>query len=1004
MRKRLLIWAAALLVLLAGAAGAEETITSVAQLNRPGMIVGVGQGSAAELAVRSELPEARIEYFNDRIMGFTSVAQGKIDAYVHDRSQMELTVAEGFGGVRLLDENMSETVKIALGISPVSQIPDLEAQLNSFIRDIRADGTLDEMLRRWQANKTDDLPEIKLPENPSLRLTVGTSGVVPPYSYYAGSRLTGFDIELAYRFAARLGADVRFKVYDYGAIIPAAVTGDVDCIMANLHITPERREALPFSDIVYEEPMAVMVKDGKQGGIARISDLNGMRIGVQTGTAYDRITADALPDAKLSYFNSYPDMAAAMKANKIDGFPGDGPVLMLMAAEDDAITVLNDHMDEFSYGYVFPKNADGDRLLAQMNAWLETQRENGELQRIVDKWISGPEKDKLLPDCASFPAPNGTLRLATEGAYAPLNYYRGGEVVGLEIDMTARFCEDNGFGLTVEAMSFDGILPAIQAGKADFAAAGISITEERAQTVNFSDPYYTGGTMMAVLKSAAAAEATLPAGSGGSNGSAAMDALNGKTVGVQTGTSFDELVGNRLPDSRLEYFNSKADLVNALTTQKIDAFTVDEPVAKSLMREHGELTYLPEYLDQFSFGFVFPMTEEGAKLRGQFSEFVRAITADGTLADIEARWFGDDETQKKIADYSAFPAPNGTLRLATEALYEPFEYYLNNGIAGYDIDIAVRFCEAYGYGLEIVDMSYDAVLPAVQTGKCDFGGAGISITPERAESVLFSEPNYTGGVVMVVRRSEDAAASADAAGPSFWDGIVSSFNKTFIREDRWQLFLQGIANTLLITVLAILFGTALGFLLFMLCRNGNLAANTATRFSMWLVQGMPMVVLLMILYYIIFGSTAISGIAVAVIGFTLTFGAAVFGMLKMGVNAVDRGQYEAAYALGHSNRHTFFRIILPQAIPHILPAYQSEIVGLIKATAIVGYIAVQDLTKMGDIVRSRTFEAFFPLIAIAVIYFALEGLFSFAVSRIRLRIDPKKRRRDRILKGVNTHD
>ena len=188
------------------------------------------------------------------------------------------------------------------------------------------------------------------------------------------------------------------------------------------------------------------------------------------------------------------------------------------------------------------------------------------------------------------------------------------------------------------------------------------------------------------------------------------------------------------------------------------------------------------------------------------------------------------------------------------------------------------------------------------------------------------------------------------------------------------------------------------------CRNGNPAANGVTRFSMWMVQGTPMVVLLMILYYIIFGSVAISGVAVAVIGFTLTFGAAVFGLIKMGVGTIDRGQYEAAYALGHSNRHTFFKIILPQAIPHVLPAYQGEIVGLIKATAIVGYIAVQDLTKMGDIVRSRTYEAFFPLIAVTVIYFVLEGLFSFFVSRVRISVDPKKRKREKILKGVNAHD
>ena len=190
----------------------------------------------------------------------------------------------------------------------------------------------------------------------------------------------------------------------------------------------------------------------------------------------------------------------------------------------------------------------------------------------------------------------------------------------------------------------------------------------------------------------------------------------------------------------------------------------------------------------------------------------------------------------------------------------------------------------------------------------------------------------------------------------------------------------------------------------MMCRNGNIVANGVTRFSMWLVQGMPMVVLLMILYYIIFGSVAISGIAVAVIGFTLTFGSSVLGLLRMGVGAVDNGQYEAAYALGYSDRRTFFRVILPQALPHVLPSYKGEIVGLIKATSIVGYIAVQDLTKMGDIVRSRTYEAFFPLIAVTVIYFILEGLLGFLVSKIQIRMNPKKRKPESILRGVKTHD
>ena len=101
---------------------------------------------------------------------------------------------------------------------------------------------------------------------------------------------------------------------------------------------------------------------------------------------------------------------------------------------------------------------------------------------------------------------------------------------------------------------------------------------------------------------------------------------------------------------------------------------------------------------------------------------------------------------------------------------------------------------------------------------------------------------------------------------------------------------------------------------------------------------------------------------------------------------------------------TFFRIILPQALPHVLPAYKGEIVGLVKATAIVGYIAVQDLTKMGDIVRSRTYEAFFPLIAVTVIYFLLEGLIGLLISRISINLNPKRRKPGDILKGVKTDD
>ena len=550
MKKRLLFWLLTILVLTICAAKAESVITSAEQLNSPGIKIGVSQGATAEPIVRKCLPQADIDYYTDNFIGYISVAQGKIDAYVYDHTQMQLAIDNGQTGVHLLEETLGDPVQIVVGISPASGIPDLENQVNRFIAEIRADGTLDDMFRRWVLEKNDKMPDIPVPDQSDIRLTVGTTATVPPYSYYEGTALNGYDIELAHRFAAWLGAELSFQVYDFAGIIPAAITGKVDVIMSNLQYLPDIADHFIFSEPLYEEKLGIMVR-------------------------------------------------------------GDSPS---------------------------PANADN-------------KTDAGDLENL-------------------------TVPSAKES-------------------------------------------PAISSG-----------------------------------------------------------------------------------------------------------------------------------------------------------DNVRGAQAD-----------------------------------------------------------------------------------TVQDGH-----------------------------------------------NPFWDSIRASFNRTFIRENRWQLFGTGIGTTMLITLLSILFGTVLGFLVFMLCRNGNLLANGMIRFFTWLITGTPMVVLLMILYYIIFGSTQINGIAVAVIGFTLTFGTSVLSLLRMGVGTIDAGQYEAAYALGHTNLNTFFKVILPQAIPHVLPAYQGEIVSLIKATAIVGYIAVQDLTKVGDIVRSRTYEAFFPLIAVTIIYFILEGLFILAVRRIRISIDPKKRSRDAILKGIALHE
>ena len=148
--------------------------------------------------------------------------------------------------------------------------------------------------------------------------------------------------------------------------------------------------------------------------------------------------------------------------------------------------------------------------------------------------------------------------------------------------------------------------------------------------------------------------------------STALREYNGKRIGVQTGTSFDKMVTEKLPDAKVEYYNTKADLVAALTGYKVEAFTVDEPVAQLLMREESRITYLPEYLDQYEFAFVFAKNEIGEKLRDQFNAYLKQLP-EGTLEALAAKWFGEDESVKTMPDIASFSGKNGVLRLATES-------------------------------------------------------------------------------------------------------------------------------------------------------------------------------------------------------------------------------------------------------------------------------------------------------------------------------------------------
>ena len=472
-----------------------------------------------------------------------------------------------------------------------------------------------------------------------------------------------------------------------------------------------------------------------------------------------------------------------------------------------------------------------------------------------------------------------------------------------------------------------------------------------------------------------------------------FEELNGKTISMLTGAPFENLISSKVQNVKeFTYFQSAPDMMLAIREGKTDAGLMNNAVADLVANKDEKLTVFPKSLGDTAFGLAFT---KGDARRDEWQAVYDNISED-TRKELWEKWTGADDSVKTIP-VQDWPGTNGTVNVAACDSVEPMSYMGQDGqLLGLDIETILMIAKELDVHVDFTPMDFSALLSSIGAGKADIGCGSIVTTDERREKMDFIE--YQPASFVFVVRVKDAVKNNN----SFIDEIKESFNKTFIREDRYKLFIDGIFTTIIITILSIIFGTALGFLVYMLCRRGNPVANKIAGTFIWFIQGMPVVVLLMILYYIVFAKFDISGTAVAIMAFTLVFGSGVFGMLKMGVGAIDKGQMEAALSLGYSDIKSFFRIILPQALPHFLPTYKGEVVSLVKATAIVGYIAVQDLTKMGDIVRGRTYEAFFPLIAVAAIYFILGGLLTFIVGRVEVLINPKRRKMNDIMKGVRS--
>lgn len=437
--------------------------------------------------------------------------------------------------------------------------------------------------------------------------------------------------------------------------------------------------------------------------------------------------------------------------------------------------------------------------------------------------------------------------------------------------------------------------------------------------------------------------------------------LDGHNIGCMSGSIFDELIKEKFPNSSIIYFESRSELLLGLQTDKIDAFISDEPVAMMMIKQNEGVSYLDEAVGEVEYGICFSNDNKDKLL--QFNNYLTSISTNGHLKQLQDKWINIDGANQKKEELT-LSGENGVLRCVTTPDAAPFSFLSDNVFQGFEVELLNEFCHEYGYKLEINTVNFDALLTSVAMNKYDVAFNGIYITPERAKRVNFANSTFKGRDVVMVRN--DVVKEKKG----FFESISDSFYHNFIEEERYKLLISGAITTLVISIFSIIFGSMYGLLIHSLSCLSPTFKKVAD-FVQGLLAKLPAVVILMLLFYVVFNKSSISAVLVSIIGFSFMFGNTFYGLLKSGVASVDYGQREAALALGYDRGLAFFRVIFPQSLKVILDTYLKEITTLIKNTSIVGYVSVNDITRSSDIIRGRTYDALFPLIIVAIIYYLL---------------------------------
>lgn len=456
------------------------------------------------------------------------------------------------------------------------------------------------------------------------------------------------------------------------------------------------------------------------------------------------------------------------------------------------------------------------------------------------------------------------LIIGTDPGFKPFEYRQAGKIVGFDIDLAQEIANDTGRQLVIEEMNFDGLIAALQAGKIDLAVAGMSVTPERAQNVNFSNPYYLANQMIIVRENDQQIKS--------------KDDLTGKKIGVQLGTTGDTIV-SELPQVEKIQFSAVPAVLQELRSGRIDAAVLDNAPAETYIKTNPDLRLLTEKLSEENYAIA--LKKDQTELLAAVNATIKRVNQDGTYQRLIEKHFSEPLSEQ--------------MSLANIFLGDQRYMYLVKGLGVTLFLAAISTVIGVAIGLVVALMRISRVYP-----------------------------------LRFLRKSKS------------------------VRLQRWS--------------------------------QANPLAWLA-KFYTDVIRGTPLLVQLLIMYYVVFGSYQnVPKLVVAALAFGINSGAYVAELIRAGFESLPKGQWEAAKSLGLTYPQTIWYVTMPQALKVALPSLISEFITLLKETSIVGWIGATDLMRGADNIRFQTATAFEALIAAALIYLALTTIFTKLMTRVEKRL------------------